>query len=126
MQGMADGRAHHLFAASITACALPPQQLHLACTYSGQLTAHYSKSQPLLHADPSTFALLQVILMQLITKHFPDAVPGMEQADRRKLLFSVSGPRIVVATWRLFCSLLPSVHRKLTADWSCIVCSSAW
>lgn len=31
--------------------------------------------------------------MQLITKHFPDAVPGMEQAERRKLLFSVSGSR---------------------------------
>jgi hypothetical protein len=59
--------------------------------------------------------------MQLITKHFPDAVPGMEQADRRKLLFSVSGPRIVVATWRLICSLPQSVHRKspLTGRASC-------
>jgi hypothetical protein len=47
-----------------------------------------------LTADPSVTGLLQVILMQLITKHFPDAVPGMEQANRRKLLFSVSGPRL--------------------------------
>ena len=64
--------------------------------------------------------------MQLITKHFPDAVPGMELADRRKLLFSVSCPRAIAATWRSVRMLSAAVCApQVAADWSCIVCSSA-
>ncbi len=32
---------------------------------------------------------LQVVLMQFIQKHFPEAVPGMAAPERRQLLFSV-------------------------------------
>lgn len=40
-------------------------------------------------ADPRVLLRMQVILIQLITQHFPEAVPGMDQAQRRKLLFGV-------------------------------------